>query len=305
MQKITFFAKIRIGDNMKITLINPQGYCKGVKLALDKLSEAITSTTTKRPIYILGEIIHNDFIVNKFIEAGAILLPEGQKTKEEHLEEISCGTVIFQAHGSSQKAYEIARKKGFDIIDATCPYVNLIHKRIIEYGSKGYAIIYVGKKNHSETIASLNQGIKVHLVESPADIESLKLDNPKIYITNQTTLSQLDLENIFEALRNKFPQAIFDNKICDATTKRQKAVLDQDKVDLCIVVGDKKSSNSKRLFELASINNKAIFISSVSEIKDYDFTLVNSVSITSGASTPSLLVDDVVKFLESLPKNKA
>lgn len=286
---------------MKINLLKPQGYCKGVSNALKKLDEALLDKTLPRPIYLLGEIIHNDYVINKYQKQGVILLSEATNSKEEHLKKISSGTIIFQAHGSSPECYQIAKEKNLTIIDATCPYVSLIHNKINTNIKNSASIIYVGKNNHSETNAALKQAPNINLVTSIKDLEKLNLKNENIYVTNQTTLSNLDLEAIFANIKEKYPQAKLDNKICDATTKRQLAVINQEPVDLCIVIGDPKSSNSKRLYELAKKKVNSIFISSVAELKNYDFSTINSVSITSGASTPAELVDEVVNFLLSLP----
>lgn len=286
---------------MIVKLLNPQGYCKGVSNALDKIDKALLDSSLPRPIYLLGEIIHNQYIIDFYKKKGVILLPEGDKTKEEYLDEIETGTIIFQAHGSSPEAFDIATKKKLRIIDATCPYVNLIHKRIIDYHNNGYTIIYIGKKNHAETIASLKQVKNTNLVSTLEDINNLNIKSDKIYVTNQTTLSTIDLKTIFTKIKEKYPKAIIDNKICDATTKRQLAVINQPTTDLCIVVGDKASSNSKRLFELASKKQKAIFVNCLADLKNYEFNNVRSVSITSGASTPFSLVLEIKEFLESLP----
>lgn len=284
---------------MQITLLEPQSYCTGVKLALEKLNIECKENPN---IYLLGPIIHNKMINDYYESQGVKILNIKDKTKEEILKNIYNSTIVFQAHGSSDECYEICKNNNNRIIDATCPYVSLIHKKIKEKINNNYVVIYIGKKGHEESEATISISNKVHLIEKVEDIELLNINNNLIYATNQTTLSILDIQVIYDKLKERFPNIIIDNKICDATYKRQKAVLDSKDADLYIVIGDKSSSNSKRLYELATKKGKAIFINNVIDIINYDFTLVNSVVITSGASTPFEVVLEVKSFLEALAK---
>ena len=282
---------------MIVKLINPQGYCGGVKNAIKTVNEL---EKTSKKVYLLGEIIHNKIIVNYYKNLGYILLSEKDGTKEDLIKDIKDSIIVLQAHGSSPKVYEIAKNNNNIIVDCTCPYVSLIHNKIKEYSNNGFDIIYIGSKKHQETIGSLSQAKNIHLVEKLSDLDNLDIKNEKIYVTNQTTMSMLDIDIIYQNLKEKYPNIILDNKICLATTKRQQAVLDAEDSDLIIVVGDRESSNSNKLYELAKKKTNAIFVEDLKELKLYNLSSYNKVLITSGASTPNETVNEIKAYLESL-----
>lgn len=275
-----------------VKLIEPQSYCMGVKRAINLLDNALKADLEK-PYYLVGKLIHNDLVMEKYLKQGVIIIDEHHK---DDIKNITKGTLIFQAHGTDESLIADARMRGLTIVDATCPVVSLIHNKIKEYIKLGYEIIYVGKNNHSESEAVLTIAKNIHFVADIKDIDKLNINNDKIYITNQTTLSTLDLKAIYEYIKNKYPQAIIDNKICLATTKRQVAVLNSN-YDLIIVVGDIHSSNTKRLYELALSKTNSILISNLDDLKKYDLTKFQNIGITSGASTPMSLVKNIYDYL--------
>ena len=281
-----------------ITLIAPQGYCMGVKRAI-KLLDEVLAGNYPQPIYLLGKLIHNDIVMKQYHDKGVIILDESEK--EKSLLEINKGTIVFQAHGTDPKLFTIAKEKGLTVVDATCPFVTLIHNRINAHIKEGYDIIYIGKSKHSESEASLSLASNINFVTCLKDVANLNIANDKIYVTNQTTLSTLDLADIFTAITMKYPQAIIDNKICQATQVRQEAVLNA-QYDLIIVVGDNHSSNTKRLYELASSKTKAIYANSLSDILSFNFSNYHNIGITSGASTPEFLVKQIYDYLQKLVK---
>ena len=164
---------------MKINKITPQGYCGGVKHALDIVNKAINDKNTKRPIYLLGQIIHNSHVINKIKENGVIVLDDKSKTKLEILDEIENGTVIFSAHGVSPLIYEKAKNKNLNIIDATCSNVLIVHKKILEFINKGYSIVYIGTKNHPECEGVLGISNSIYFVTNIDDINNLSINNDK------------------------------------------------------------------------------------------------------------------------------
>ena len=284
---------------MIINKLNPQGYCNGVKRAINICLEALENPNTKKPIYLLGSVIHNKYVNEEFIKKGAIILEDKNKTRYELLDQINEGTIIISAHGVSPKVIAKAKAKNLNIIDTTCPNVSIIHNNIIKYLNEGYTCLYIGTKKHPECEGILEINSNIININNITDINNLNINNDKIYITNQTTLSIFDTSEIYNELKNKYPNAILDNKICDSTTKRQLAVINQDKVDLCIVVGDKASSNTKKLAQIANNSNiNTILVENINDIKDYDFKNINTISITSGASTPSILVDEIIKYIK-------
>jgi 4-hydroxy-3-methylbut-2-enyl diphosphate reductase len=287
---------------MKINKITPQGYCNGVKNAYNTVINILKDPNTKRPVTLLGDLIHNEFVMNELKTLGAVII-NNNFSRLEMLDLVNEGTVVFSAHGVSKDVYEKAKNKNLIIVDTTCPYVSLIHNKIDEYTKDGYDIIYIGTNNHPECEGVLESNKHINLVTNIDDINKLSINNDKIYVTNQTTLSLFDLNDMYEIIKNKYPNAIIDNKICNATTLRQEAVINQEPVDLCIVVGDKKSSNTNKLaYSAKKAGINTILIESANELINYNFTDINSVSVTSGASVPSYLVDDVIEYLSNKSK---
>ena len=286
---------------MRINKIEPQGFCGGVKRAIDIVNDLLNDDKILRPIYMLGSLIHNSHIINSFIDKGVILLDDNL-TKDEMIDKVDSGTIIISAHGISPKSLDKARKKGLNIIDTTCPYVELIHKKITTAINEKRKVIYIGTKNHPEVSGVLGISDSINLVSSESDINNLKLNSDNPYVTNQTTLSIYDIKNYYDLIIKKYPNAIVDNKICNATTIRQEAVAKQEKADLCIIVGDKKSSNTKKLLSVAEneAKIKTILIDSVNDLKNYSFVGINTISISSGASTPSYLVDEIINYLNNI-----
>lgn len=285
---------------MIIKKIEPQGFCGGVKRAIDIANEIVNNSSTKRPIYMLGSLIHNYHIIDEFKNKGVILLDD-KLTKEEMIDMVDDGTIIISAHGISPNLIKKAQAKGLNIIDTTCPYVELIHKKITDAINNDTDVIYIGTKSHPEVCGVLGISGKIHLVSNEDEINSLDIKNKKIYVTNQTTLSIYDISKYYDLIKSKYPNAFIDNKICNATTIRQEAVYNQEIVDLCIIVGDKKSSNTKKLKQVSEERGiNTILIDSVNELKDYNFKDINSISISSGASTPSYLVDEVIEYIKNI-----
>ena len=283
---------------MIINKIEPQGYCKGVTNALDIINKALIDN---KKIYSLGSIIHNNKVIKDLSEKGVITIEEKGLSRLELLDKINEGTVVFSAHGVSPLVYEKAKNKGLNIIDATCPMVHLVHNKISEHLNDGYDCIYIGAKGHPECEGVLGISNKIHFISKLDDINQLKIDNEKIYVTNQTTLSIYDIEDIFNELKKKYKNIIIDDKICNATTVRQKALANQPKCDLCIIVGDKKSSNSLKLYKVSTeiAKVKTIFIDDLSQLDKELLKDVKIVNISSGASTPSYLVDEIIEYLKT------
>ncbi|MBS1476623.1 MAG: 4-hydroxy-3-methylbut-2-enyl diphosphate reductase [Acholeplasmatales bacterium] len=284
---------------MKIIKLSPQGYCGGVKRALKLIIDANNDPNVKKPIYMLGNIIHNKNVIKKLNEMG-IKSVDGKKTRLELLEEINEGTIVISAHGVSPSVFIRAKEKGLNIIDASCPNVYTVHHNIKKYLKKNYDIIYIGTKGHPEAEGVLGISDKIHLISNKNDLLSLSLSN-NIYVSNQTTLSVYDIKELFEAINKKYPDAIIDDKICNATTLRQRAVMEQ-KADLCIVVGDKSSSNSLKLQSVCQNNAhiKSYLVENEADLDPSWFKDVNVVSVTSGASTPDEVTEKVIKKIKMI-----
>jgi len=285
---------------MKVLKITPRGYCYGVVDAMIIARNAALDKTLPRPIYILGMIVHNKHVTDAFEEDGIITI-DGEN-RLEILEKVESGTVIFTAHGVSPEVRELAKRKGLVSIDATCPDVTVTHDLIGEKTVEGYDIIYIGKKYHPEPEGAIGVAPHaVHLIETIEDVENLTVQNPKLLVTNQTTMSQWDVVHIMDALKLKYPHIEVHKEICLATQVRQEAVAQQaGESDLLIVVGDPKSNNSNRLTQVSVeiANTPSYRISDVSELDVKWLEGIETVSVTAGASTPTLIVREVIAFLE-------
>ena len=283
---------------MKVKKVTPQGYCKGVILAIKKVLEVINNPETVKPIYLLGMIIHNRFVCSELEKMGITIL-EGTN-KLELLDSITKGTVIISAHGASDKVKEKILDKNLLLVDTTCPDVKKVHDNVLHYLNLGYEILYIGKKNHPEALGVLEESRKIHLIENIDDLNVIDLNN-KYYVTNQTTLSHDHVLSFHNKIKELTNNVILENNICLATTKRENALYDI-KTDLIVVVGDYNSSNTKKLVEVAknrALAKAVIAIERARDLINYDLSGYTEAYVTSGASTPSVMVDEVIKFLES------
>ena len=286
---------------MNIYLANPRGFCAGVDRAIDIVERALEIFSA--PIYVRHEVVHNRYVVNDLIEKGAIFV--------EELDEIPDGaTVIFSAHGVSQKVRNEANDRELRIFDATCPLVTKVHLEVAKHEKNTKDVILIGHAGHPEVEGTLGQYKQnpvsnIYLVETVTDVAALQVKNPKTlaYVT-QTTLSVDDTKNIIDALREKFPAIHGPRKddICYATQNRQDAVRElADKVDVFLVIGSANSSNSNRLRELAENQNVAAYLIDGVEDINYDwFDNAQSIGVTAGASAPDVLVKQVITTLENL-----
>jgi 4-hydroxy-3-methylbut-2-enyl diphosphate reductase len=290
---------------MEVIKISPRGYCYGVVDAMVIARNAALDKTLPRPIHILGMIVHNQHVTEAFEKEGIITL-DG-KNRKEILQKVDKGTVIFTAHGVSPEVRKLAKEKGLVTIDATCPDVTKTHELIREKKEQGYDVIYIGKKGHPEPEGAVGVAPDiVHLVETLKDVENLSIQNDKVIVTNQTTMSQWDVAHIMNKVKEKYPQAEIHKEICLATQVRQEAVAEQAKeADVLIVVGDPKSNNSNRLAQVSEeiAGTKAYRVSDITEIEIDWIKDVKKVAVTAGASTPTPIVREVIEFLEAFDPN--
>ena len=279
---------------MHVLLARPRGFCAGVNRAISIVNRALERYAP--PVYVLHEIVHNTHVLDALRGRGAIFV--------EELEEIPAGAVtIFSAHGVSRAIAEQATALGLRTIDATCPLVSKVHRRMIGLQRKGYDVIVIGHKGHPEVEGTCGQAEgPVHLVSKPSEIASLQATNPdRIGYVTQTTLSVDDTAEMVEAIRRRFPAVAAPERtdICYATTNRQLAVRRlADRVDLVLIVGSKNSSNSNRLREVAELRQTpAHLIDDAGEMDPAWFVGVERVGISAGASAPEHLVVQVVDWL--------
>ena len=257
--------------------------------------------THEGPVYMLGYLVHSDHVVEEMAACGVRLIDCADRLAG--LDQIDEGTVVLTAHGVSPAVKEKARAKGLTVIDATCSDVHATHELIIDLASKGYDILYVGKFGHPEPEGAIGEAPEhVHLVTDIEGVEALELDAPKLAVTTQTTLSIWDTQEIIDAIRRKYPHAEIHNEICRATQDRQEAAVEAaSHCDLVLVVGSRRSSNSRRLAEVVrdTAGKPAYLVDSAAEIDVSWLEGCARVGITAGASTPARMAREVIQFVEA------
>ena len=282
---------------MEIIKVSPRGYCKGVVNAIN-IAKKTRLMYENETIYILGMIVHNSYVSKALEELNIITLKDNGKSRVELLDEIDSGVVIFTAHGVSDVVKQKAKDKNLICIDASCTDVIKTQDNVKDKLKEGYIVLYVGKKNHPEALAVLSNYNNIYLISNTSDVESLNINSNKIYVTNQTTMSILEIQYIYDQINIKYPNAIFEEEICNATYQRQMAVMNIDNLDLLYVVGDPLSNNSNKLKDIAQNKcNKVLLIESAQDININDLFNIKKVGVTSGASTPTYLTNQVIDVL--------
>jgi 4-hydroxy-3-methylbut-2-enyl diphosphate reductase len=282
----------------KIYMAQPRGFCAGVTRAIDIVEQALQKFGS--PVYVFHEIVHNQFVVGELHEKGAVFVNSLDEIPQHSL-------TIFSAHGVSQEVRHTAQAKSLRVIDATCPLVTKVHTQAQRYAKKGYALIMIGHPGHEEvegTIGSVD--IAVQLVSQVSDVALLTVgENERVAYVTQTTLSLDDTRDIIDALTKRYPQieGPHVDDICYATQNRQTAVREMaQQVDLVLVVGAHNSSNSNRLREVAASQKiPAYLVHDETEIQASWLQGVHKVGITSGASTPEILVQRVIAAISENP----
>lgn len=290
---------------MKVFPVVPRGYCKGVVAAI-LIAQKTREQYPNENIYILGMIVHNEHVVKLLKQQNIETVDQDGMSRSQLLDTIDHGIVILTAHGTSKVVIEKAKAKGLTIVDGTCKDVTRTHQLVEDYLKQGYDIIYIGKANHPEAQATLSINPKqIHLVEKATDIAKLKIENEKILLTNQTTMSFLDIEDLYQQCKKKFKSLELSKEICHATQVRQEAILKlPEDIDLVLVVGDKRSNNSNRLCQLAKQRNIESYL--IEDIEQLEIKwLLNSkhVAVTAGASTPTYLVNTILNYLNDFDAN--
>ncbi|MQG21031.1 MAG: 4-hydroxy-3-methylbut-2-enyl diphosphate reductase [SAR202 cluster bacterium] len=279
----------------KVFLAEPRGFCAGVVRAVDIAEKALE--VFGPPVYVRREIVHNSFVVQGLRDKGVFFVDE--------LDEVPDGSLtIFSAHGVSPEVRSIADKNNLNIIDATCPLVTKVHLEAVKFAREGYSIILVGHDGHDEVIGTIGEAPHAtQLVSDLQQAEDVSIPDPdKVAVITQTTLSLDDTTSIIDVLRRRFPNLVVPTKsdICFATQNRQNAVKKMtESVDLILVIGADNSSNSLRLQEVSEeYNCTSYLIDSATKIDSNWFDNAHRVGVTSGASTPDYLVEEVCEYFK-------
>jgi 4-hydroxy-3-methylbut-2-en-1-yl diphosphate reductase len=279
----------------RVLLARPRGYCAGVDRAVVTVEKALD--TYGAPVYVRKEIVHNRYVVDRLAARGAIFVDETDEVPEGAL-------VVFSAHGVSPAVHDQAAERQLRTIDATCPLVTKVHQEVKRYARDDYDILLIGHAGHEEVDGTTGEApTHVQLVDRAEDVDKVEIRDPsKVIWLSQTTLSVDETMERVDQLRDRFPglQNPPSDDICYATQNRQVAVKAMaPECDVVLVVGSQNSSNSKRLVEVAvqSGARAAHLIDYASEIDENWLTDADTVGVTSGASVPELLVQEVLAFL--------
>ncbi|MCD6024452.1 MAG: ispH [Fibrobacteria bacterium] len=281
---------------MKIYLASPRGFCAGVQRAISIVEKAIEKFGA--PVYVRHEIVHNQAVVSRLKDKGAVFVKE--------LDAVPSGAVaIFSAHGVPTAVHKDAEDRALMTVDATCPLVKKVHSSVQRHHKNKRRILLIGHRGHPEVIGTMGQldADEIILVETPEDALSLPdLDDEELAYITQTTLSIGETRDIIEALKKRFPHIKGPEKgdLCYATTNRQSAVTQMaEKVDVLLVIGSKNSSNSNRLRELGEqLGKTSYLIDGPQDLRREWFEGVENVGVSSGASAPEDLVQDVVHWIQ-------
>ena len=282
---------------IEIKMANPRGFCAGVDRAIEIVNRALD--VFGAPIYVRHEVVHNKFVVDNLRDRGAVFVDELHEVPDDVI-------VIFSAHGVSRAVREEAEQRGLKVFDATCPLVTKVHMEVLKYSQEGRECILIGHKGHPEVEGTMGQYEDpnlIYLVEDESDVDVLELKDPEnvAYVT-QTTLSVDDTARVIDQLRRKFPKIQGPRKddICYATQNGQDAVKQlAGECDRILVVGSANSSNSNRLRELAErLGVAAYLIDTAEDIEPKWLVGAKSIGVTSGASAPEHLVQEVVQFIK-------
>ena len=284
-------SKIKID---KLVLAKVRGFCAGVVRAIEVVEKALE--ICGKPVYVRHEIIHNRYVVDQLRKQGAVFV--------EELSEVPEGSwLIFSAHGVGPAVVQEARDRKLKQIDATCPLVTKVHLEAIALAKQDYTIVLIGHRDHVETIGTLGEAPEhMIVVGNVKEAETVQVPNPeKIAYLTQTTLSLDDTREIVAVLKRRFPKLMAPKKddICYATQNRQNAVKAMvPEADLLLVLGAPNSSNSNRLCEVArSKGIPSYLIERAADIKDEWLEGVKTLGLTSGASAPEILVQEVVALV--------
>ena len=294
---------MNIKKNKEILLISPRGFCAGVTRAIDTVVEVLAKFGP--PVYVKHEIVHNKHVIDDLKAKGAIFIEDINDAPIDK-------PLVFSAHGVAKNILDTAKQMNKYVVDATCPLVTKVHVQAIKFYNLNYKIILIGHKNHPEVEGTLGQlpAGAIVLIENLDDIQNLKFENEdKLAYVTQTTLSVDDTKEIIDALKKKFPHIKSSPKedICYATTNRQNAIKDYaHECDSFIVVGSKNSSNSNRLVEVAKKSgcDLSVLLENASNLNIDNYKNHQTIGISSGASVPDILVQDVIsKFREAFEIN--
>ena len=282
---------------VEVILSSPRGFCAGVVRAIDVVEECLERFGP--PVYVKHQIVHNPYVVAELEQKGAITVEEVDEVPDGSL-------VVFSAHGSPPEDFEKAAERNLRVIDAVCPLVTRVHNEAKKYHREGKKVLLVGHQGHQEVRGTMGQAPMTLINDSaPLAEQEVSADiewpaDTGVAVITQTTLSVGDTANAIGAIQERFPGAVVRNDICYATTNRQDAVTQMaGLVDVVLVIGAQNSSNCNRLREVAEANGTPAYLINGPDEIDPDWLVgCKRAGITSGASTPEVLVEAVIEALD-------
>ncbi len=280
---------------MDVKLAKTAGFCFGVKRAVDTVYEQVEAQTDKT-IYTYGPIIHNEEVIKDMQKRGVHVL-----RTEEELDAVTEGVVIIRSHGVPKRIYDKLERKGLFCVDATCPFVKKIHNIVKKESELGKQIVIIGNGEHPEVAGIRGWAVTpVTILQNAAEVIEFEAESDaKICVVSQTTFNYKKFEEIVEILSKKRYDISVLNTICNATSERQTEAAGIAKsVDAMIVIGDKHSSNTQKLFEIcASACENTYYIQTLDDLDSNQLLSAKTVGITAGASTPNNIIEEVQNYV--------
>lgn len=292
---------------MNVVLSKYAGFCDGVAGAYEKVKEIANNPKVKKPIFVLGSLVHNNDVIENIEKMGVRKIDfDGSISGVAEKLDDKIGTLVITAHGIGPEIFKIAREKGIDVIDTTCPKVIKAQRLAKVFFDRSYQVVIIGEKKHKEVQGIYRwAGKKAEIVSNYEDIENLNItEGKKIAVVSQTTQNKDLVDKISDEIKRKYPRAEILDTVCMTTKNRQEEVAQIAKEsEIVLVIGSKESSNSNRLWEIAKkINDRTYFIERLTDIKDEWLNGIRSIGITAGASSPQWVIKEVVNYLEDFKK---
>ncbi len=288
--------------NQSIKLAKFAGFCYGVKRAVDTVTK-LKQDNPDKDVYILGELIHNAYVISELQKLGIITL-----NAISELPRNASGFCVIRSHGAAPEIFDALKKTNLEIVDLTCPDVKKVQQKAIELAKSGYYVIIVGKAEHPEVEAIYANAKQwsddVAVINSKEQIQNIKdtlKQHKKIGVVVQTTQRITTLNEITAELTPLTKELLIYNTICQSTSMRQQEAVELSKgSDLMIVAGSKNSANTTHLAEILKNTVKTIHIENVNELDNYKNLIKNAgnIGITAGASTPQAIIDNVIKYIK-------
>lgn len=278
----------------EVTIAKTAGFCFGVTKAVEKVYEQVEKG--EKPIFTYGPIIHNEEVVGDLEKKGVTVIPD-----EEGLIQSGGGTIVIRSHGVGRETEEKMRSLGWNVVDATCPFVKKIHRIVAEAGERGRAVIIIGNPEHPE-VAGIRGWCRgeAYVVKNREEIDALP-ELQAVTVVSQTTFNHKKFQELVEIIQEKRYDTIVVNTICNATQERQVEAKEiAAKVDAMIVIGGKNSSNTQKLYDICKGEcSHTYYIQTLVDLESQGFPNVRSVGITAGASTPKNIIEEVHSYVRS------